>query len=166
MKKYLIIGLALLAPIVAYAAENLQQKHHGGAVWVQSRDGTTFPTGGVLVAEMTDLVNAATKYLYVPKTGNIMKVYSVLQGAIVGDSAITIMSNDSNVLGSGETFTNTGHSLTITASGSYDGDIDSSVLTSATTATKVSQGDIIAIVGNGGSTAQSKGGLTFTIVIE
>ena len=166
MKKYILIVLALLVPTVALAAENLRQKGHGGAVWVQSKDGTTHPAGGVVVGQMTDLITAATHYVMAHKTGNIMKVYTTLQAAITGNSALTIMSNNSDILGSGESFTNTGHTLTLTASGSAAGDVDSSVITSATTATKVNQGDVIAIVGDGGSTAGGAGGITYTIVIE
>lgn len=166
MKKYLIIALALAIPAVAFAAENLSQRRHGGALWVQNKDGTNHPVGGVLTTDFTNLVSAATKYIRAHKTGNIMKVYSVLQAAITdADATITVMSNNSDVVGAGEAFTNTGHSLTVANSGSAVGDIDSSVLTSATTATKVSQGDLIAIQSGGGS-GGGAGGLSVTIVIE
>jgi hypothetical protein len=161
MKKFVFFSILLLVPTLAVAGMNIQQKSHGGAVWVQSADSTTVPAGDTgIVVEMTDLVNAATKYVIASKTGNITKIWSVLQGAITGNATVTVGTN--NVLGTA--FTNTGHSLTITASGSAAGDVDSSTV-SPTTATRVEQGDVIAIIGNGNPSAQT-GGAIFTIVIE
>lgn len=165
-KNFLLIAALLLIPSLAWAGMNIQQKGHGGAVWVQSLDGTTVPAGDTgIVVEMTNLAAAATKYVYVPKTGNITRVYSVLQDTIGnGNAAITIMSNRYVALQTVlNQFTDTGHTLTITASGSRVGDVDSSVLT-PTTATRVNQGDVIAIKGDGGPVGN--GGALFTIIIE
>lgn len=158
MRKFLVIAALLLVPLMAFAAENLHQKGNGGAVWVQSKDATTFPTGGPINVEIQDITSAVTKYVYAYKTGNIMKVYSVLGAAITGNDAITVMSNHSG------SFAATGHTLTLTASGSAAGTIDSSVLTAPTTATHVDQGDVIAVVSDGNSSGGSY--VNFTIVIE
>lgn len=164
MKKYLIVALLALIPLSAFAAENLRQKSHGGAVWEQNSDRTTFPTGGVLVLDFTNLGAAITRYIRAPKTGNIMAVYSVLQNATgITGSTLTVRTNNSDTIDTGdETFTNTGHTVTIAASGSA-GDLDSSELTSPTTATKVDQGDIIAVTNSAGSGTAAA---TITIVIE
>ena len=165
-KKFLLIAALLLIPTLAWAGMNIQQKSHGGAVWVQTFDGTSVPAGDTgIVVEMTNLAAAATKYVMVPKTGYITKVYSVLQEAIAtGNAAITIETNRyvalQNVF---DQFTPTGHSLTITASGSRAGDLDSSTA-APSTATRVQQGDVIAIVGDGGPVGN--GGAIFTIIIE
>ena len=166
MRKFLLIAALLLVPLGAMAGQNIQQRSHGGAVWVQTRDSTINPAGDTgVVTEITNVTNAVTKYLLAPKTGNITRVYSVLSAALTGSNAVfAIRANNADVLAAGESFTNTGHSVTIATSGSAAGTVDSSIL-SPTTATKVTQGDVIAIISTGGS-GGGAGGAQFTIFIE
>lgn len=157
-KMIYIVAALLLASGLAYAGQNIQQRDHGGAVWVQSSDGTINPAGDTgIVTAITDVTTAWTKYLLAPKTGNITRLYTVLQGAMTGSDAV--FSLHTNHSGG---FIATGHEVTITQSGSAAGDVDSSILDPSST-TKVDQGDVIGIAIAGGSVAT---GVQFTIFIE
>jgi hypothetical protein len=105
-----------------------------------------------LTAVIADVSTAETVYVAVPYSGNVVRVTSVLEGAIsIADATITVSDNASNSMGT----------LTITQSGSAAGDVDT--LTPASNQ-DVTDNDYITIATDGASSSANK--LWLTIVIE
>jgi len=101
--------------------------------------------------EIADISSAASTWAISPVAGDIVAIYTVIDGAItVGDAAITFEI-------AGTPVTNGG--ITIAYSGSAAGDVDSSTPSAANT---VTAGQAIEIITDGGSTDAAKA----TVVIE
>ena len=107
----------------------------------------------ILTVDMSDISTASSVWVVAPYAGKIVKIYSVINGAItVGDAAITVELGGTAVTGAG---------ITIANSGSAAGIVDSSTPTALNT---VTAGQAIEIISNGGSTDTCRA--TFTVVIE
>ena len=167
-------GLALIAaaaflmwiPIAAEAGSNIKQKDTGATVW-ENQDGDQYPAGDSgLTVLLEDLSTASTAYVVSHKSGNIVKIWSVLLGAITTADAVLefhVVDPQSGTVAVSENGT-----LTISAgsgSGAVTGDIDSVDYSSDPLAsTAVTQGDAIAVTTNGGSTRDFDA--VITIIIE
>ncbi len=153
----------------AFAGANLKQKDDGGnAAWV-NHNSVEFPVGDPgLTANITDVSTASTTYVISHKAGLLSKAYAVLNAALDSGSngfsltfflATAASAND-------EDFTQVtdlaGSVLSVSAtSGGANGSL---VFDDANNTRVVGQGDVIAIVTNGGSTGTQAG--TVTLVIE
>jgi hypothetical protein len=106
-----------------------------------------------LVGHFDDVSTASTVRIPVPDAGKVIKITSVLGGTIAtSDATVTAKVNTTNM---------TGGALTITASGSAAGDIDT---VEPTGANNVVEGDFIALATDGASTNTHS--LHFTIVVR
>jgi len=93
-----------------------------------------------ITAEIADISSAGQTYICSPFTGNVAKVYSVIEGAIAdADATLTVKDKDGNSMGT----------ITVAFSGSGGGDVDN--LTPSSNQ-DVSAGDMIEIETDGGST--------------
>jgi hypothetical protein len=106
-----------------------------------------------LTGTMTDVGTASSIYIPVPDDGKIIKIISVLHGAItVADSTVTTSVNATSV---------TGGSLTVSYSGSAAGDIDTA---EPTANNNVKEGDFIKLTTDGA--CSSVAAITFTVIIR
>lgn len=97
-----------------------------------------------LTVELSDVSTAEKVYVYVPFTGTLTKVATVLQGAITGaDSTITVRNNAGASAGT----------LTVSFTGSGAGDVD--VLSPASNNTFTS-GQVVSIETDGASSTAQK----------
>lgn len=184
MKTFLFSLLAaLVLAFPALARSEIVQKDTGGTVWEKGggiNEGDQFPAGDSgLTVLFRDLTTAATAYVISHKSGNVVKIYSVLTGAITApnqefDFHIGDGTRSKPISGTS--------ALIITAVGSATGDIDSITyrigLCGAETVgctfapnTAISQGDSIAIHGDGGAVEIGSGDdlnrdAVITIIIE
>ena len=102
---------------------------------------------------MTDVGTAGSIYINVPDRGKIIKIISVLHGAItVADSLITTAINGTTVTGGG---------MTIAYTGSAAGNVTTA---EPTAANNVEEGDYIKITSDGA--ASSVAAITFTVIIR
>ncbi len=109
-----------------------------------------------ITAHMHDISTAGSIYVPVPDKGRIIKITSVIDGAIsTANAAITVRTSES---GSTDV---TGAGITIAHSGSAAGDIDSS---EPTALNAVNDGDFIRIITSGASSGTVSA--TFTIIIR
>lgn len=106
-----------------------------------------------ITAELTDISTASSCYVVAPYAGNIIKIYSVIDGAITGANATITPSIGGVSITSG--------AITIAYSGSAAGDVDSCTPTANNS---VTAGQAIKIETDGGSTNTVKA--QFTIVIQ
>ena len=106
-----------------------------------------------LSVKLSDVSTAGSAYVVAPDNGKIIKIYSVLGGAIAtADAAITTEINGVAV---------TGGAITIATSSSAAGDVDSA---EPTAANSVQEGDVIEIITNGASTNTVPA--EFTVIIR
>ena len=106
-----------------------------------------------LTVQLTDVSAASSVSVVAPDDGNIIKIFSVLGGAItVANSAVITKINGTTVTGGG---------FTVTASGSAAGDVDTA---EPTALNSVKEGDYITITSDGGSTTTQP--ITVTLVIR
>ena len=106
-----------------------------------------------LTARLTDVSAASTVNIAVPDDGRIIKVISVLGGAItVADSAVVTKINGTTVTGGG---------FTVAYTSSAAGDIDTA---EPTALNSVKEGDYITITSDGGATTTQP--ITVTLVIR
>lgn len=154
----------------AYAGANLKQQDDGGnAAWV-NHNGVEFPVGDPgHVVHVTDLSTASTAYVVAHKAGLLTKVYAVLNGAFDAASNTSTLTVFLASAASADNqqftqVTDTGGSTLAFASTDHGGTNDSVTFNDGNNTQVVSQGDVIAIVTDGGSTGTISG--TITIVIE
>jgi len=101
---------------------------------------------------IADLSAAASHYVVSPYTGDVVGIYSVINGSVDADTTLTAKIGGAAI---------TGGAITITALGSAAGDVDSATPTGNNS---ISAGSAIEIVcGGEGLTASSA---TVTLVIE
>jgi len=106
-----------------------------------------------LTVKMDDVSTAGSVYVVAPDGGKIIKIQSVIDGAIAtADAGITTEINGVAV---------TGGAITIANASSAAGDVDS---TEPTAANSVEEGDVIEIITNGASA--NTVAATFTIIIR
>lgn len=99
-----------------------------------------------------DISTASTEYLVAPFSGTLTKVWSAIGDAITGtDATLTVKINGSTV---------SPGTMTITATGSAAGDVDSVVPTSANT---FSEGDTLEVQSDGASSGVATTNITFKI---
>lgn len=105
-----------------------------------------------LTAEIADVSTAGQVYITAPDNGQIIKIFSVLGGAISGaDAGLTAKINGTAV---------TGGTITIANSSSAAGDVDACEPTGAN---DVIEGDAIEIETDGASTGAVAAGITVVI---
>lgn len=100
-----------------------------------------------------DVCTADTIHFGVPSGGQVVKIITVLQSAVTGSNAAIT----SNINGTAIT----GGALTITASGSAAGDVDTA---EPTAANDVQEDDFVAVVTDGGCTGPDE--LAVTVVFR
>lgn len=106
-----------------------------------------------LTARLADVSAASSVNIAVPDRGKIIKIISVLGGAITtANSAVTTAVNGTAV---------TGGSFTVAYSGSAAGDIDTA---EPTAANNVEEGDYITITSDGGSSTTQP--IDITVIIR
>lgn len=106
-----------------------------------------------LTVQLTDVSAASSVNVAVPDNGNIIKIISVLAGAITTtDSAVITKINGTTVTGGG---------FTVAYSGSAAGDIDTATPTALNA---VLEGDYITITSDGASSTTQP--ITVTLVIR
>jgi len=106
-----------------------------------------------LTVKLDDVSTAGSAYVVAPDAGKIIKIQSVLGGAIAtADAEITTEINGTAV---------TGGAITIATASSAAGDVDNA---QPTALSSVSEGDVIEIITNGAST--NTVAATFTVIIR
>jgi hypothetical protein len=106
-----------------------------------------------LTVKMTDVSTSGSVFVPVPDNGRVIKIMSVIDGAIgTADAVITPSIGGTNI---------TDGAITITQSGSAAGDVDTS---EPTAANSVNEGDAIKLTTNGASSNTIAA--TFTIIIR
>jgi len=106
-----------------------------------------------LTVKLSDVSTASSAYVVAPDAGKIIKIYSVLGGAIAtANAAITTEINGVAV---------TGGAITIATASSAAGDVDSA---EPTAANSVQEGDVIEIITDGASTNTVPA--EFTVIIR
>ena len=106
-----------------------------------------------LTARLADVSAASSVNIAVPDDGKIIKIISVLGGAITtADSAVISKINGTTVTGGG---------FTVAFSGSAAGDIDTA---EPTAANSVKEGDYITITSDGGSSTTQP--IDITVIIR
>lgn len=105
-----------------------------------------------LTVKHTDMANATSVWVVAPLAGNITKIYSVIDAAFDVDTTVTASIAGVSV---------TNGVITITASGSAAGDVDSCTPTAAYA---VTAGQAIKLLSSGAGT--TVGAATFTIEIS
>ncbi len=163
----LLLAVVLTLPLIAEAGWNIKQKGTGATVW-ENQDGETVTVGDSgLTVLLEDVSTASTAYVVTHRAGNIVKIYSVLFGAITTADAtldFAIISDGTTNAVSGGTGV-TGATITIAFSGSASGDVDSITFTPGTDpAIAVSSGDVVTVHTAGGSTLDIDA--VITIIIE
>ena len=106
-----------------------------------------------LTVKMTDVSTSGSVFVTVPDGGTVIKIMSVIDGAIgTADAVITPSIGGTNI---------TNGAITITQSGSGAGDVDTS---EPTAANSVVEGDSLKLTTNGASSNTIAA--TFTIIIR
>jgi hypothetical protein len=106
-----------------------------------------------LTVKMNDVSTSSSVFVTAPDRGKVIKIFSVIDGAIgTADAVITPSIGGTNI---------TGGAITITQSGSAAGDIDSS---EPTAANSIEEGQAIKLTTNGASTNTIPA--VFTIIIR
>tara|TARA_B100000989_G_scaffold298828_1_gene290255 strand:+ start:2319 stop:2711 length:393 start_codon:yes stop_codon:yes gene_type:complete len=106
-----------------------------------------------LTVKMTDVSTSGSVFVTVPDGGSVIKIMSVIDGAIgTADAVITPSIGGTNI---------TDGAITVTQSGSGAGDVDTS---EPTAANSVVEGDSIKLTTNGASSNTIAA--TFTIIIR
>ena len=101
---------------------------------------------------ITDISTAGSTFVVVPDGGKIIKIVSVLQGAISGGNAAISFEI--------ATVAVTGGGITVAHSGSAAGDVDTATPTAAN---RVEEDGTIEMITDGGSTGAKKLNVTFVI---
>ena len=105
-----------------------------------------------VVAEIDDISTASTAYVVAPTTGRIVKIYSVIHGAIgTADADLTPEIGGTAI---------TGGLITVAFTSSAAGDVDSSTPTCANVC---QEGDAIGVATDGASTNTVRCTVTFVI---
>ncbi len=106
----------------------------------------------ILIAHLEDVSSVGTVYVPIPFAGNIIKIQTVLEGAITNaDSTITINNSSGTTMGT----------ITVAYTGSAAGDVDLVEPTSDNTTT---DNDYITVSSDGSSTTHTR--LTIAVVLE
>ena len=106
-----------------------------------------------ITCELDDVSTASTAYCAAPSAGKIVKIQTVIHGAITtADATVTAEIGGTAI---------TGCSITVTQSGSAAGDVDSCTPSAAN---DLAEDDAIGIVTDGGSSTATR--LTATIVVR
>ncbi len=165
----LLLVMALAFAVPSQAGWNIHQKDTGAAVW-QNGDGDQVPVGDSgLTVLLEDVSTASTAYVVSHKSGNIVKIYSVMHGILtIADAALdfgVVSGSSASVV----TQVSGGVTLTLATTGPA-GEVDSIAFrpngtgANATSNLTVNQGDAIYIHTDGASTTDVDA--TITIVIE
>ena len=173
MKQIICFLAALMfCSVSAHAGWNVKQKDDGSTVWVNP-DAKEVPVGDSgLTVHLEDVSTASTAYVVAHKSGNIVKAYSTIFGAldsgafdatidffVVEGASPAVVTSVSAASGNGA------GTITIAATGSLAGTQDSVSWTVGTdSGLSVSQGDIIAVHTDGSSVNDVDASIT--IVIE
>ena len=161
MKKYIYALALLLIAGTAAASWNLRQTDEGGVVIINGDSVTSPLGGGVITVELDNVSTASTAYIVTHRPGKIKKAYVVIHSAITSASpSITLHLQDTTTPSQYTQVSNP-------AGGAVqpgDAPAGSSGSNTFTNANDVSQGQVIAVVTDGGSTNTSRG--TITLVIE
>lgn len=105
-----------------------------------------------LYGEIADISTAGQIYIPVPDAGNIIKAFSVIDGAITGADAVLTLKIGGTAV--------TGGTMTVANSGSAAGDVDTC---EPTAARSVVEGDSIEVETDGGSTNTVKAGICIVV---
>ena len=163
---YALFACLLLA-MPALAGQNVRQNDDGGAVWVDG-DGNTMPVGDTgIVIYVDDFSEPLTNWVVTHRKGKIKKVYSVVNDGFSGNIVLDFGHRGSG-LGEGtndaiSSPSGVANTLTITASGSAGGDVDT-LDTSDWFNTSVTPGQSIYIHGDGGASTAVSGSIV--IIVE
>lgn len=105
-----------------------------------------------VVAELDDISTASTTYVVAPSAGRVIKIYSVIHGAIAtADADLTASINGTAI---------TGGVITVATASSAAGDVDEATPSAAN---DVSEGDTLRIATDGASTGTVRCTITFVV---
>jgi hypothetical protein len=161
MKRWIMAAVLVCMAGTAMANWNLRQQADGGTVWINGQSVTVPVGGGIITVELDDVSTASTAYIVTHRPGLIKKAYLVIHSAITSASpSITVFLQS--------TSDKTQYTQVSNPSGAAvqpsDAPAGSSGSVTFTNTNTVSQGQVIAVVTDGGSTNTSRG--TITLVIE
>ena len=183
MRKLLgaVLALCLVASL-AYAGYNVRPKPWGGASLEHAGDKTEISYGDAgLVVSITGIEHSLTHHFVSGKSGKLVKIFAILDEVLAADDDSPVFtffiapaSGESQALGTGQFHrvsdyngNQANQSQISWAQGTTGllGHVTSVSWLSGVTSNNVKQGDIIAIVGDGGP-ASLGNGATFTIIIQ
>jgi len=174
-------GIAMLAaaaflvaiPLYAEAGSNIKQKDTGATVW-ENQDGEQLSVGDSgLTIFLEDVSTSSTAFVVTHRTGNVIKIYSVLHGEIANVDAVldfgyavSPQSGEYQAISSaGTTNDPQGGIITISFADGVTGTVDSVSFTVGTDPKlAVTQGTALWVHTDGGSTTNADA--TITIIIE
>lgn len=105
-----------------------------------------------VVAELDDISTASTTYVAAPSDGRVIKIFSVIHGAIATADAVLTPSINGTAI--------TGGAITVANTSSAAGDVDTS---EPTAANNVLEGDTLRVATNGASTGAVRCTITFVV---
>lgn len=164
MRKFLLAAfVVLLSASVAHAGWNIRQQSDGSTVWVDD-NGKTIPVGDPgQTVQITDVSTASTAFVVSHRDGKIRKVYAVSNATTTGTAALSVgIGGDGSGTFTPISLTNTDSASHISIAAGAAGIVYS--YTPADVAVAVSQGGVISVSTDGGSTNTAVG--TVVIIIE